>query len=189
MGGHTFVGDETETEVAQSFIDLIYKTQDGYISVAAMHDKHWEALSKALDRPDFLTDPRFTTPELREIHKEERLNLTQQGLAPHTTAHLMEILEAHDVPCAPILTRTEMRDHPQIVANDILVYTDHPQAGPLRQARQPAVFSKTQNEMRRPAPVLGADTRDVLGEAGLTEAEIETLIESRAAHQAEEVGS
>jgi len=34
MGGHTFVGDELEQETAQSFIDLIYQTQDGYISVA-----------------------------------------------------------------------------------------------------------------------------------------------------------
>lgn len=185
MGGHTFVGNETETEVAQSFIDLIYETADGYISVAAMHDKHWDGLSKALDRPDFLTDPRFKTPELREINKEDRLNLTQDGLKPHTTKHLLEILEAEDVPCAPVLTRTEMRDHPQIIANDILVELDHPHAGLLRQTRQPAVFSETINEMRRGAPALGADTRDVLVEAGFNDSEITALIDGKSAYQAD----
>lgn len=188
MGGHTFVGDETETEVAQSFIDLIYETADGHISVAAMHDKHWIGLSKALNRPDFLTDPRFTTPELREINKEDRLNLTQEGLINHPTQQLLEMLEAEDVPCAPVLTRTQMRQHPQIIANEILIEVDHPQAGRLRQARQPAVFSKTKNEIRRGAPELGADTRSVLSEAGFSDREIAALIENKAAIQADGEG-
>ncbi len=181
MGGHTFVGDETEVETAQSFIDLIYETADGYISVAAMHDKHWEGLSRALNRPDFMTDPRFKTPELREINKDERLNLTQEGLKPFATKALLELLEAEDVPCAPILTRTEMRQHPQIIANGIVVETDHPQAGRLRGTRPVAVFSNTKTELRHPAPALGGHTTEVLMESGFTDEEIEALIRSGAA--------
>ena len=49
MGGHTFVGDESATENAQSFIDLIYETSDGFISIAVMQDKHWQGLARALD--------------------------------------------------------------------------------------------------------------------------------------------
>ena len=45
MGGHTFVGKETEAERAQSFIDLIYETADGYISVAAFRRTDWEKLA------------------------------------------------------------------------------------------------------------------------------------------------
>ncbi|NQW01212.1 MAG: CoA transferase [Rhodospirillales bacterium] len=185
MGGHTFVGDETDIESAQSFIDLIYETADGYISVAAMHDKHWQSLSKALERPDFMTDPRFTTPELREINKEARLELTQVCIKPHTTAALLDVLEAEGVPCAPVLTRSEMRAHPQIIANEILFQSDHPHAGRLRQARQPAVFSKTINEMRHPAPMLGGQTREILHEAGFTDGEIAELLASHAAVQAD----
>ncbi len=185
MGGHTFVGDETEVETAQSFIDLIYETADGYISVAAMHDKHWQSLSRAVNRPDFLTDPRFLTPELREIHKEDRLNLTQEALQSRTTAELLELLESEDVPCAPVLTRTQMRQHPQVMANGIVIEQDHPQAGRLRQTRPPAVFSKTKTEMRQGAPVYGADTAVVLAEAGFADDEIATLLASGVARQAQ----
>jgi len=186
MGGHTFVGDETDTETAQSFIDLIYETADGYISVAAMHDKHWEGLSRALKRPDFLTDPRFSTPELREINKQDRLNLTQEGLKPHATKDVLRLLEAEDVPCAPVLTRKEMRTHPQIAANEIIVESNHPEAGCIRHTRPAAVFSQTQTELRFGAPVLGEHTREVLQEVGLDAPEIETLLSNGGARQAGE---
>ena len=149
MGGHTFVGDEAKEERAQSFIDLIYETADSYISVAAMHDKHWRGLAKALNRPDFLEDKRFKTPELRDINVDDRLNVTQEALRPHTTDDLLTLLEANDVPCAPVLTRTQMRQHPQIHANGIIIELDHPQAGRLRQTRPPAVFSKTDRDAAR----------------------------------------
>jgi len=183
MGGHTFVGDEPDEEKAQSFIDLIYETADGFISVAAMHDKHWRSLAKALDRPDFLTDERFKTPELRDINADERLNITQEALKSRTTKDLLALLESEDVPCAPVLTRRQMRDHPQVAANGIIIEIDHPQAGRLRQTRPPAQFSESGIEMRRGAPAYGADTAEVLAEAGFEAAEITNLVESGAAWQ------
>ena len=61
MGGHTFVGDEYEKETAQSFIDLIYETADGFISVAVQSDKEWEALCNAFEKKELITDERFFT--------------------------------------------------------------------------------------------------------------------------------
>jgi crotonobetainyl-CoA:carnitine CoA-transferase CaiB-like acyl-CoA transferase len=183
MGGHTFIGDEAKIETAQSFIDLIYETKDGYISVAAMHDKQWGALAEALGRPDFLTDPRFITAELREVNKEDRLNLTQKVLITRTTKELLETLEAGDVPCAPVLTRTEMRNHPQVEANGIIIEVDHPEAGRLRQSKSPAQFLGTPTEMRLAAPAYGAHTSDVLVETGFNKNKITELLNSGAAIQ------
>jgi crotonobetainyl-CoA:carnitine CoA-transferase CaiB-like acyl-CoA transferase len=183
MGGHTFIGDESKIETAQSFIDLIYETKDGYISVAAMHDKQWRALAEALGRPDFLTDPRFITAELREVNKEDRLNLTQKVLITRTTKELLETLEAGDVPCAPVLTRTEMRNHPQVEANGIIIEVDHPEAGRLRQSKSPAQFLGTPTEMRLAAPAYGAHTCDVLVETGFNKNQITELLNSGAAIQ------
>ena len=134
MGGHTFVGDELKVEAAQSFIDLIYETADGYMSVAVMRHTEWVGLSKAVGRPEWLVDPRFQNTAGLEEHKNARLELTQAALREKTTAQWIELLEAEDVPCAPVLTRTEMIQHAQIEANEILMYSDHPQAGRLRQA-------------------------------------------------------
>jgi crotonobetainyl-CoA:carnitine CoA-transferase CaiB-like acyl-CoA transferase len=186
MGGNTFVGDEVEAETAQSFIDLIYETADGYISVAAFRRADWVKLAEACERPEWIDDPRFLTSEGLEVHKPERLELTQQALRGRTSAEWIARLEAHDVPCAPVLTRHEMIRHPQVVENGIVVETDHPQAGRLRQSRTPARFSETPAEHRRGGPALGGNTREILAEAGYSATEIDTLIAAGAAAVQEE---
>ena len=112
--------------------------------------------------------------------------LTQQALRGRTSAEWIARLEAHDVPCAPVLTRHEMIRHPQVVENGIVVENDHPQAGRLRQSRTPARFSATPAEHRRGGPVLGGNTREVLAEAGYSASEIDALIAAGAASAYEE---
>lgn len=172
MNGHTFVGDELAHEEAQSFIDLIYEVADGHVSVAVMQDKHWRGFADALALPELLADPRFRTAELRELNRDARLQATQDAVRPFTAAAAIARLEQAGVPCAPVLTRSEMRRHPQVAANAVVVETEHPQAGRLRQARQPAVFSNSPASIRRGAPRLGEHTREVLTEAGVDSATI-----------------
>lgn len=181
MGGHTFVGDELEKETAQSYIDLVYETQDGYISVAVVADKDWQGLSQAVDRPDFLEDPRFSNAALREDNKDARTRLTQEALKSFNSAELIARLETHDVPCAPVLTRREMIRHAQIESNRTTLQYDHDIAGSLRQARQPAQFSINSIEPPKGAPAHGQHTREVLTEAGFSAVRIDQLIENGAA--------
>ncbi len=188
MGGHTFVGDEMEREMAQSWIDLIYETKDGYISVAVMRHKEWCGLAEAADRPEWIEDPRFQNSEGLDKHKHARLELTQEVLRERTTAEWIARLDAAGVPCAPVLTRREAIRHPQVAANGILLESNHPQAGPLRQARTPAQFSATPTEHRFGAPPLGGHTREILAEAGYSAAEIEAMIESGAAAEPSRAG-
>jgi crotonobetainyl-CoA:carnitine CoA-transferase CaiB-like acyl-CoA transferase len=75
MGSQTFVGDEFPQAEAASFIDLIYETADRTISAAVQTDREWAALTRALDRPEWLEDPRFATPALRQKHIDERLQM------------------------------------------------------------------------------------------------------------------
>ncbi len=188
MGGHTFVGDEMEREMAQSWIDLIYETKDGYISVAVMRHKEWVGLAEAAERPEWIEDPRFQNSEGLDKHKHGRLELTQEVLRERTTAEWIERLEAAGVPCAPVLTRREAIRHPQVEANGILMESDHPVAGRLRQARHPAQFSATPSEYRFGAPALGGHTREILAEASYSAAEIEAMIESGTAAEPSRAG-
>lgn len=187
MGGHTFIGDEMEVERAQSFIDLIYETADGFVSVAVMQNKEWHAFTDALDVAHLREDSRFLTAALREENKDARLSAMQDAIATYTSDEVIARLEAADVPCAPVLTRREMIRHPQIEANELIVENAHPVAGRLRQTRPPARFSETPPEYRFGAPLLGADTTEVLAEAGYSEDEIVELLTSGAAAQADAV--
>ena len=175
MGAQTYAAREISPQRAASFIDLIYQTRDGYMSVAVMTNEQWAALTRALEHPEWLADPRFASTELRDLNINERLALIQSVLVGRTTAEWMQRLETEGVPCVPVLTRSEMIRHPQILANGIVVETDHPKAGRLRQARNAARFSETVPEHRRGAPGLGEHTAEILAEAGFTPEEVARL--------------
>ena len=175
MNGQTFVGDEAPQADAQSFIDLIYETADGYLSVAVQNDREWAGLCRALEHPEWLADARFGTPALRQQNIDARLQLTQSVLRERSSAEWLERLEAEDVPSVPVLRRREMIGHPQVRANGIVVEYDHPRAGRVRQARPAARFSATPAEVRFGAAALGEHDETLLAELGLERAEIDAL--------------
>ena len=178
MGSQTFVGKEVDVAHAATFIDLIYETASGYISVSVMANDQWQGLCHALGHPEWLDDDRFKTPAGRDRHANERLELIQEALLGKTAAEWLEILEAAGVPCAPVLTRAEMVRHAQVEASGIVIETDHPHAGRLRQARNAARFAVTVPEIRHAAPHLGEHTMDILRDLGYGEDRREALLAS-----------
>jgi crotonobetainyl-CoA:carnitine CoA-transferase CaiB-like acyl-CoA transferase len=175
MGSQTFVEESIPQQEAASFIDLIYETATTPISAAVQTNREWLALTKALDKPEWLDDPRFATPALRQRHINERLTMTQAVLLTRSAEEWLHRLTEAGVPCAPVLTRTGMLTNEQVAANGIIVETDHPAAGRLRQARPAARFSDTPAAIRAGGPALGQHTEEVLREVGLTPAEIDAL--------------
>ncbi len=178
MGGQTFVDHPVEPQQAASFIDLIYETREGYMTVAAMGDEEWQGLCRAVGHPEWLEDERFKTPTGRDEHVNERLELTQSALREKTAAEWLRIFAEHDVPCAPALIRSQVIEHPQVVASGIVMESEHPVAGRLRQARPAARFESTPNGPPRGAPRLGEHNAEILAELGHDEAAIEALREA-----------
>ncbi len=177
FNAQTWPDAEVSDQAAASFIDLIYRTKDGHMTVAVMSDKEWHGLCTALDREDWLADDRFATPAARDANVDSRLELTQQVLLERTTDEWMERLEVCGVPCAPALTRNEVVDHPQVVASDILVETEHHAAGRLRQTRTAARFEGSPAADMAGAPQIGEHCSEILAELGVGAAEMADLYE------------
>ena len=177
MGGQTFVGKEVDVAAAATFIDLIYETASGYISVSVMSNAQWRGLCHAVGHPEWLEDERFKTPAGRDRHANERLQLTQQALLARSAEDWLKILEEAGVPCAPVLTRSEMVRHEQVQAAGIVVETEHRHAGQLRQARNAARFEGTAPEMRHGAPQLGEHTEEILRELGYDDERRRALVD------------
>jgi crotonobetainyl-CoA:carnitine CoA-transferase CaiB-like acyl-CoA transferase len=178
MGAQTYVGEKVSQRTAASFIDLIYETRNGFMTAAVMTNKEWAALTRALERPQWLEDPRFTTPALRDQNIDARLEMTQDVLRTRTTEEWLERMEAEQVPCAPVLTRDQVISHPQILASGILLESDHPTAGRLLQTRTAARF-EAPTVVRYGAPHLGQHTSEVLAELGLDDDAIALLSRER----------
>ena len=177
MGGQTFVDKEVDVARAATFIDLIYETANGYISVSVMANDQWHGLCHAVGHPEWLEDERFKTPAGRDRHADERLEMIQEALLEKPAAEWLDILETAGVPCAPVLTRAEMVRHAQVEASGIVIETDHPHAGRLRQARNAARFEATVPEIRYGAPHLGEHTIEILSELGYDRERCQALVE------------
>ena len=176
MTSLTFVGREVNASRAQIAQDLIFQTTDGYITAGAVSDAEWLGMCTALERLDWLDDERFKTAAGRVIHAHERLALTADVLKLRSSAEWLERLDREGVPCAPVLSRVEVIEQEQVRVNATIEEHDHAVAGRIRQPRPAARFSATPARMRRPAPLLGEQSRQILDEAGFTAAEIDALV-------------
>ena len=175
MAAYTFAGPEKAITRPPNTRDLVFETADGYITCGAVSDSEWEGLCHALERPEWLGDERFKTPAGRIRYADARLELAAEVLRTRTSAEWLSRLDAHQVPCAPILNRSQLLSDPQVAANHMLVETEHPIAGLMRQPRPAARFDATPAEVRSFAPSLGQHTTEVLREAGVTDEEIARL--------------
>ncbi len=165
--GHTFVGEEADVPRNALAQDLVYETSDGWMTAGAVSDSEWQGLARALGHPEWLDDERFKTAGSRVAYAKERLDQTASVLKSRTTREWLEKLDAEQVPCAPILPLADVIRHPQVVANELIVESDHPAVGRIRQPRAAARFDQTPTTLERPAPTHGQHTEEILKELGI----------------------
>ena len=174
MQNYTYVSGESPPTGPPS-LPAIRKTADGFMTITAIKDQEYAALCRALDQPDLIDDPRFAEAGNR-AHNASALH---EVISPITevlsTAELAERLEAEEVPYAVVAMPASIHEDPQVVANELLVETDHPTAGRMRNPRPVGDFDRTPSEISRPAPCLGEHTDEVLTELGLAAAELADL--------------
>jgi crotonobetainyl-CoA:carnitine CoA-transferase CaiB-like acyl-CoA transferase len=160
-----------------------YKTKDGYIAILPYMDSHWEVFCRKAGREELLKDPRFTTLSDRVSNIDDTYQETAKTMATRTTGEWIEIFGDTSVPTIIMNTLESLKDDPHLNAVDFWQEIDHPTEGRIRMTRFPVNFSATPSEVRRHAPGLGEHSVEVLREAGLSQSEIDALIESGATVQ------
>ena len=146
-----------------------FETADGYINVGAANQANWERLCIAIGRDDLASDPRFARPRDRMDNLDALVSTLEDTFARETTGHWLTALEAAGVPAGPIYTLDEVYADPQVRARDMVVETEHPTAGRVRNIGIPVKLSETPGAFRRPAPALGEHTDEVLRELGVSD--------------------
>ena len=105
-------------------------------------------------------------------------------IAQYTTAEWLQRLDAADVPCAPILRRSEVIDHAQVVARNILAEFDQPSVGRVRQPKPAARFQRNEAAIGGPAPRVGEHSRAILREIGYSDDAIDAMVNDRVVREA-----
>jgi crotonobetainyl-CoA:carnitine CoA-transferase CaiB-like acyl-CoA transferase len=152
-----------------------FPTADSWIVLGCAKQKFWERLVKALDSPGWATCEKFATPAARYENSAECVRLLETELARRTTAEWLELFEDAGVPCAPINTVPQALTEEHTAARGMVVTTEHPRFGEMRQVASPVRVGPPRDEHQR-APLLGEHTSAVLAELlGTERAEFEEL--------------
>lgn len=162
-----------------------YKTKDGYIAILPYLDSHWESFCKLSGRLDLLEDQRFATLTDRVTNIDDTYSETAKTMATRTTGEWLKIFADTSVPTIVVNTLEGLAHDPHLEAVGFWQEVDHPTEGRLRMTRFPMTFSETPAEVRRLPPRLGEHSTEVLREAGLNQRDIDALLASGAAQQAE----
>jgi crotonobetainyl-CoA:carnitine CoA-transferase CaiB-like acyl-CoA transferase len=173
MMNHTYLGEGVSLTPPISNLNLVFEAADGFITAGAVSDAEWAGLCNVMGRPELATNPRFDSVTNRTANLDELVGLADDLLKARSCADLLAHLEREDVPCAPILTRDQLLEDPQVATNELILETHNPHAGRLREPRPAARFDATPAGIERHAPALGEHTEEVLRELGVTD--VDTL--------------
>ena len=176
----SFVGKEGNPAAGQMGLDLVFETKDKkYITAGAVTDKEWLGMCTAFNKPELLTDDRFSTPRARFDNKTERRIIIANEIKKHNCLEILKKLHENEVPSAPILTREELLENEQIVENKIIEFHDSKIFGKVRSPRPAPIYSESDINGAQLAPLLGENSIEILEELEFTKNEIETFIKDK----------
>jgi CoA:oxalate CoA-transferase len=142
----------------------IFKAKDGYVVIAAGNDGIWKRMCAALGKPEWVTDPRFISNNLRCKNEEILKPMIEKITHEKTRWEIARLLLTNDVPSAPVYNVGEAIDDPNLAARDMIIELDQPQYGKVRIAGFPIKFSETPIRKFTPAPLLGQHSEEILKE-------------------------
>jgi formyl-CoA transferase len=140
-----------------------FRARDGFLTIAALTTPHWEKLCQVLDRAELPLDARYMSNADRLSNLESLVHEIERALSAHTVDEWVDRLLAAGIPCGPILDYPQVFEAPHTAARRMVEVVDHPVDGPVRTLGIPVKLSDTPGSVRRPPPLLGQHTAEVLG--------------------------
>jgi formyl-CoA transferase len=135
----------------------------------------WQPLSELIGRPELADDPEWATPAARLPKLGKMFQLIEEWTSTLSKWDVLEKLNAHSIPCGPILSTKEIIEDASLVANDMVVEVPHPQRGSFTTVGSPLKLSDSPVDITS-SPLLGEHNEEVfVGELGLDGEELALL--------------
>jgi formyl-CoA transferase len=134
----------------------------------------WKPITELIGRPELADDPAWATPEARLPKLDKMFELIEEWSSVRTKWEVLDLLNAHDIPCGPILSTKELIEDETLADLGSVVEVDHPERGRFKTVGCPLRLSDSPAEVA-PAPLLGEHTDEVLASLGYLPGQIEQL--------------
>lgn len=142
-----------------------FKVKDGSIVIACGNDKLFKLLTDRMGQPELQEDPRFCTNVKRVEHHAELKPIMEDWLKDYDMETATEMILGCGCPAGPIYNIKQVTEDPHIAgAREMFVELEHPVAGKMKITGNQIKLSETPVEFRRPAPLLGEHTDEILEE-------------------------
>ncbi|XP_029108132.1 succinyl-CoA:glutarate CoA-transferase isoform X7 [Scleropages formosus] len=156
-----------------------FKTQDGYLIVAAGNNKQFARVCKVLNLSHLSDDPKYKTNTLRVQNRKELLQILSQRFSEKRTSEWLGKFEGTGVPCGPINNIQQVFSDAQVAHNDLIMKMEHPTAGKVVIPGPAVRFSDFKINKPTPPPLTGQHTAQVLREMlGYKDDDIEQLLKA-----------
>jgi crotonobetainyl-CoA:carnitine CoA-transferase CaiB-like acyl-CoA transferase len=163
------MGDEVAAPVDAGDAYGIFRCSDGlYLNVCALQPDQFRRFCHAIGLDDLADDGRFFDPKLRAEFRRQAYPRMNGILETRPISEWIQVLDDADVPCAPILERSQVFDQPQVTENGMIASFDNSETGRVSMVGVPVQLSATPGSIRSPAPELGQHTNEVLEELGFS---------------------
>ena len=149
-----------------------FDTADGYMMLGVGNDAQWSRFCGAAGLRDYEKDPRFITNEVRVDNFHVTVELVQKRLKDKTTDEWLTIFKSAGVACSPINTLDKALNHDQVAQRELVVETDHPTLGKIKNIGLPVRFNQQPRKAWLAPPLLGEHSEQILLEAGFDPDEI-----------------
>jgi crotonobetainyl-CoA:carnitine CoA-transferase CaiB-like acyl-CoA transferase len=161
MMNHTLLDDDVQNLPPLTAAYNMYECKDGSISIAAMLDKHWHGIFKAVDKPELIDDERYSSAAERSKNFIQLLELVSL-FKNYSVDEMFNRLTENDVPCSKNLTLEQAITNQQVKDNDLVTEQNTETQGMVRMIRYPALFDEEKLINNKPAPKLGEDNKKLL---------------------------
>lgn len=152
-----------------------YRTRDGYIAVMIYNDRHWKNFFEAIGNPEWSKQSMFASLRNRTENISVVLDHVSKVLAERTTEEWMTVFKQAQCPAMPIASMEDLLSDPHLQATQFWNQRETAE-GMVRMPGIPVDFSDTPGAIGDPGPDLGADSADILREAGVSDEDIRALV-------------
>jgi crotonobetainyl-CoA:carnitine CoA-transferase CaiB-like acyl-CoA transferase len=141
-----------------------FAVSDGFINVAVASDAQFLRFCEAIRAPELATDPRFTSNALRQGARAQLVAAIDAHLREGTRSEWLARFEQFGIPAGPILDIEEAFASPLATQREMRQKIEHPKAGEINQVGAPWKIDGQSSPIRKPPPLLGQHTAEVVRE-------------------------